>query len=202
MRRSPLTAQSLECKPLLHLPLRSTVSSSFFTELVGETVEETNRYSSELQEKMAPGVLGKLAWWVPTTIKVMYLFLVAVLLMGVIRKPSLQHYWSTNLLLQTSFFGMLFSQDHFLLLLRCLHFTNSARAGHHAPLHKIRSIFTGVTSSFHRVFVPYKDLCVDESLMKWKGRLAFCQYIPTKRDQLGPTYVQDMGCVRNRILLV
>ncbi len=76
------------------------------------------------------------------------------------------------------------SQDHFLLLLRCLHFTNSARAGHHAPLHKIRSIFTGVTSSFHRVFVPYKDLCVDESLMKWKGRLAFCQYIPTKRDQL------------------
>ncbi len=59
----------------------------FFTEeLVGEIVEETNGYASELQEKMAPGVLGKIARWVPTTIKEMYLFLMAVLLMGVIKK--------------------------------------------------------------------------------------------------------------------
>ncbi len=109
----------------------------------------------------------------------------AVLLMGVIKKTSLRHYWSTDPLLQTPFFGTLFSQDRFLLLLRCLHFTNSARVSHHDPLHKIRRIFTAITSSFRRVFVPYKDLCVDESLMKWKGRLAFRQYIPTKRSRFG-----------------
>ncbi len=69
-------------------------------------------------------------------------------------------------------------------------------------MHKIRHIFTAITSSFRRVFVPYKDLCVDESLMKWKGRLAFRQYIPTKRSRFRVKffvlcdvltgYVQDM----------
>ncbi len=191
MQTPPASATEVQCFKL------------FFTEeLVGEIVEETNRYASELQEKMAPGVLGKMARWVPTTIKKMYLFLMAVLLMGVIKKPSLRHYWSTDPLLQTPFFGTLFSQDRFLLLLRCLHFTNSARVSHHDPLHKIRRIFTAITSSFRRVFVPYKDLCVDESLMKWKGRLAFRQYIPTKRSRFGVKffvlcdvltgYVQDM----------
>ncbi len=151
---------------------------------------------------MAPGVLGKMARWVPTTIKEMYLFLMAVLLMGVIKKPSLRHYWSTDPLLQTPFFATLFSQDRFLLLLLCLHFTNSAQVSHHDPLHKIKCIFTAITSSFRRVFVPYKDLCVDESLMKWKGRLAFRQYITTKRSRFGVKffglcdvltgYVQDM----------
>ncbi len=128
----------------------------------------------------------------------------AVLLMGVIKKTSLRHYWSTDPLLQTPFFGTLFSQDRFLLLLRCLHFTNSARVSHHDPLHKIRRIFTAITSSFRRVFVPYKDLCVDESLMKWKGRLAFRQYILTKRSRFGVKFfvLCDVltGCVQDMVI--
>ncbi len=135
--QSPASATEVQCFKL------------FFTEeLVGEIVEETNRYASELQEKMAPGVLGKMARWVPTTIKKMHLLLMAVLLMGVIKKTSLRHYWSTDPLLQTPFFGTLFSQDHFLPLLHCLHFTNSARVSHHDPLHKIRRIFTAITPPF------------------------------------------------------
>ncbi len=74
MQTPPASATEVKCFKL------------FFTEeLVGEIVEETNMYASELQEKMAPGVLGKMARWVPTTIKEMYLFLMAVLLMGVIK---------------------------------------------------------------------------------------------------------------------
>ena len=42
-----------------------------------------------------------------------------------------------------------------------------------------------LTSAFGRVFVPYKDRCIDESLMLWKGRLAFRQYIPSKRHSFG-----------------
>lgn len=63
-------------------------------------MEETNQFSSELQEKMIPGVQGKMARWVSTTIKEMCSFLVAILLMGVRRKPSLRDYWSTDPLLQ------------------------------------------------------------------------------------------------------
>ena len=32
---------------------------------------------------------------------------------------------------------------------------------------------------------PFQNLCIDESLMLWKGRLAFRQYIPFKRHRFG-----------------
>ncbi len=52
MQTPPASATEVQCFKLFF----------FFTEeLVGEIVEETNRYASELQEKMAPGVLGRMA---------------------------------------------------------------------------------------------------------------------------------------------
>ena len=38
---------------------------------------------------------------------------------------------------------------------------------------------------FKSLVIPYKDICIDESLILWKGRLAFKQYIPTKRHRFG-----------------
>ena len=85
----------------------------------------------------------------------------------------------------TPFFATLFSQDRFLVLLRCLHFVNNATAILNDPLNKIINVLTSLISAFGQVFVPSKDLCIDESLMLWKGRLAFHQYIPSKRHRFG-----------------
>nr|XP_046188550.1 piggyBac transposable element-derived protein 4-like [Oncorhynchus gorbuscha] len=170
----------------LPFPTESECFKLFLTEeLVGEIVEETNRYALELLEKREPGVRGKLAKWVTTTISEMYTFLVTVLLMGIVKKNSLREYWSTDPMFATPFFASLFSQDRFLVLLRCLHFVNNATAILSDPLYKIRNVLISLTSAFGRVFVPYKDLCIDESLMLWKGRLAFRQYIPSKRHRFG-----------------
>ncbi|KAI2645499.1 PiggyBac transposable element-derived protein 4 [Labeo rohita] len=135
----------------------------FLTEdVVREIVEETNRYTSEIQEEETK---GKMVKWAPTSIPEMYTFLASVLLMGMVKKPSLRDYWSTDPMLLTPFFRAL-------------------------------------TSSFRCNFLPYRDLCVDESLMKWKGRVAFRQFIPSKRNRFGVKffvlcdvltgYVQDM----------
>jgi hypothetical protein len=85
----------------------------------------------------------------------------------------------------TPFFATLFSQDRVLVLQRCLHFDNNATANQNHPLYKIINVFASQTSAFGRVFVPYKDLCIDESLTLWKGRLAFHQYIPSKAQVWG-----------------
>uniref|UniRef100_A0A3P8X756 PiggyBac transposable element-derived protein domain-containing protein n=1 Tax=Esox lucius TaxID=8010 RepID=A0A3P8X756_ESOLU len=163
-------------------PTEAECFKLFMTEqLVGDIVEETNRYALELQEKTEPGVRGKLVKWVSTTVNEMYTFLVAVLLMGIVRKNSLREYWSSDPMFATPFFATLFSQDRFLVLLRCLHFANNATVNLQDPLHKIRRVLSGLTKTFGQVFVPYKDLCIDESLMLWKGRLSFRQYIPSKR---------------------
>ncbi|KAI2644801.1 PiggyBac transposable element-derived protein 4 [Labeo rohita] len=172
----------------------------FLTEdVVKEIVEETNRYASEIQEEETK---GKMVKWAPTSIPEMYTFLASVMLMGMVKKPSLRDYWSTDPMLLTPFFRSLFSQDRFLILLRCLHFANNTTEMFNDPLKKIRKVFSALTSSFRRNFLPYRDLCVDESLMKWKGRLAFRQFIPSKRNRFGVKffvlcdvltgYVQDM----------
>uniref|UniRef100_A0A8C7LTA0 PiggyBac transposable element-derived protein domain-containing protein n=1 Tax=Oncorhynchus mykiss TaxID=8022 RepID=A0A8C7LTA0_ONCMY len=159
---------------LLPFPTEAECFKLFLTEeLLGNIVEETNRYALELQEKREPGVRGKLAKWVTTTISEMYTFLVTVLLMGIVKKNSLRQYWSTDPMFATPFFATLFSQDRFLVLLPCLHFVNNATAILSDPLYRIRNVLISLTSAFGRVFVPYKDLCIYESLMLWKGRHRF-----------------------------
>ncbi|XP_035734902.1 piggyBac transposable element-derived protein 4-like [Vespa mandarinia] len=39
--------------------------------------------------------------------------------------------------------------------------------------------------SFNDTFHPFQDLCIDESLILYKGRLSFRQYIPSERNRFG-----------------
>ncbi|KAK6301238.1 hypothetical protein J4Q44_G00293360 [Coregonus suidteri] len=164
-------------------------------DLVESVVQETNRYSHELKEKTAPGVKGKLSKWVNTTINEMYTFLVTVLLMGLVKKGCMRDYWTTDPMLQTPFFQTLFSQDRFLVLLRALHFVNNATANLADPLHKIRNVLSSLTRAFGRVFVPHKDLCIDEFLVAWKGRLAFRRHVPSKRHRFGVKFFVLCDCL-------
>jgi hypothetical protein len=82
-------------------------------ELVGDMVEETNRFALKLQEKREPGVRGKLAKWVTTIISEMYTFLVTVLLMGIVKKNSLREYWSKYPMFATPSFATSFPKTAF-----------------------------------------------------------------------------------------
>ena len=42
--------------------------------------------------------------------------------------------------------------------------------------------------------IQHKNLCIDESLMLWKGRLAFKQYIPSKRHRFGIKSFELVDC--------
>jgi hypothetical protein len=52
-------------------------------------------------------------------------------------------------------------------------------------LSKVRPILEVVSKTFKNALVPFQNLCIDESLMLWKGRLGFKQYIPLKRARFG-----------------
>ena len=39
--------------------------------------------------------------------------------------------------------------------------------------------------NFKTAYVPGRELSVDEELLKWRGRLSFRQYIPSKRARFG-----------------
>uniref|UniRef100_A0A8C1Q7F3 PiggyBac transposable element-derived protein domain-containing protein n=1 Tax=Cyprinus carpio TaxID=7962 RepID=A0A8C1Q7F3_CYPCA len=154
-----------------------------WTNLWSKWCQETNRYAHQLKESAT--IPGKLAKWTETTVNEIYTFLAAVILMGLVRKNSLKDYWSTDPVIRTPFFSALLSLDRFQLLQRALHFADNATANLRDPLNKIRSIFTSLMTGFGQMFIPHRDLCIDESLLLWKGWLGFRQYIPSKRKRFG-----------------
>ena len=76
-------------------------------------------------------------------------------------------------------------KDRFLLLLSFLHFTNNrdynAADPNRDKLNKIREVSDMIKRRCSEVYHPGKKLSVDESLVLFKGRLSFKQYIKSKR---------------------
>ena len=107
--------------------------------------------------------------------------------MGVIVKKSMK-YWSKRAATKTPFFPEVFSRKRFLQILRALHFVDNSSVppGPRSDrLWKIRPAFDSLVDRFSSVFMPGKNLCIDQSLLLWKGRLFFKQYIPKKRNRFG-----------------
>ncbi|XP_051176197.1 piggyBac transposable element-derived protein 4-like [Leptopilina boulardi] len=52
-------------------------------------------------------------------------------------------------------------------------------------LHKIRPVLEALTENFQKAYRPGENICIDESLVPWKGRLHFKQFNPLKRSRFG-----------------
>lgn len=50
---------------------------------------------------------------------------------------------------------------------------------------KLEPMFNNMKTKFQIPFNPYKQLSVDEAMIKYKGRLGSVQYIPLKPDKRG-----------------
>ena len=52
-------------------------------------------------------------------------------------------------------------------------------------LYKIRPLVDHFSNAFRRAFTPHRDICIDESLLLFKGRIIFRQYTLLKRARFG-----------------
>ena len=93
-------------------------------------------------------------------------------------------------------------RDRFLLL-RFLYFADNTQYNPTDPerdkLYKLRSVIKMIIDRFFRVYSPGQCLSMDESLVLFKGRLSFKQYISSKRARFGINLYQL--CTSNGILL-
>ncbi|CAK9832794.1 PiggyBac transposable element-derived protein 4 [Anthophora retusa] len=105
--------------------------------------------------------------------------------MSRVKKTSIREYWSTDKVIKTDIFSKLMSRVRYESLLKMLHFNDDNNNSSHDPLIKIRPVVTELKNAFSKSFYPYEYLCIDESLLLYKGRLFFKQYIPTKRSRFG-----------------
>lgn len=76
-------------------------------------------------------------------------------------------------------------RDHFLFILKFLHFSDNTTARTEDRLYKIRNIIEAIVKIFKRSIKPGKNIIIDESMVPWRGRLSFCQYIPGKQHKYG-----------------
>ena len=106
--------------------------------------------------------------------------------MGLVHMPKLRDYWSTRAgLVAHSIAGSVMSRKRFETLLVCLHFANNDEINITNRLYKILPIIEGFNKSFDRMYKPGKELCIDESLVPFRGRIVFKQYVPSKRHKYG-----------------
>jgi len=155
----------------------------FSPDLVDFIVDKTNNYWVHTVSVDVPNIK------IGTTLDELYCFLACTLLMSRNKKLRLSEYWSRDKLLKTDIFSEIMRRDRYLILLKMLHFVDNAQQSSDR-LQKISSISSRLQKSFENSFYPFQNLCIDESLLLFKGRLSFKQYIPAKRSRFGiKTYV-------------
>ncbi|XP_043473691.1 piggyBac transposable element-derived protein 4-like [Leptopilina heterotoma] len=158
-------------------------------------VTESNRYQIQNPEPYH----AKMKAWEPLTVEELRKFLALSILMGHARKGNLKDYWSTDPLLSTPIFREVMTRNRYLQILKYIHFQDNEEITDH-PLKKVEPIIDYLQDKFSNTIIPGKNLCIDESLLLWKGRLKFKQYLPLKRNRFGIKLFELVDCQTGFIL--
>ncbi|KAK2182827.1 hypothetical protein NP493_334g00007 [Ridgeia piscesae] len=151
---------------------------------MNQLVDETNRYTDQERRQNPPTPSAPI--WMPVATNEMRVFVGLCFAMGILLLTSRNDYWRvSNWLLKTNF-GTVMARDRFNLIWRYLHLANNDAPGAEGDkLVKIRWFVDFLNDQFQAVYVPYGKYTVDESMVKFKGRLEFRQYLPAKPTKWG-----------------
>lgn len=175
------------------IPLEDRTPIDFFRTLLTDeflqlVVDETNNYALEVYLAPSTKEKSRIVNWRDVTVNELLVFLGLLLHMGNIKLSRLQDYWKQDPLYNISIFGKCMSRNRFLLIMRCLHFTRNPDENEPVPedrLYKVRNIINGFNQRMGDVFYPVREHSLDESMVLWRGRLTFRQYIKNKRHRYG-----------------
>lgn len=156
----------------------------FNNEIIGIICTETNRYADNYISAHARA--KPFAELTPNELKV---YFALVMLQGVVNKPEVEQFWSKNPMIVTPFFPQTMAWRRFKQIKQYLHFSNNAEYdpnNHPQPkLNKIWPVYDKLNTIFKTTVIPDKYITIDESLLLYKGRLSWMQYIPLKRARFG-----------------
>ena len=154
-------------------------------EFINLVVAQTNLYAQQDIAKRLPSSSSRLQKWVPTNAVEMRKFLGLVMYMGLCRFGEIRGYWRSCELYTQNLAPKTMSRNRFQILLRSLHFEDNSKLDKNDRLGKISSLLTTMNRNFKKVYRPGETVVVDESLIPWRGRLVFRQFIPTKAHKYG-----------------
>lgn len=175
----------------VRMSMVNTSPADFYSLLVTEDilqqiVDDTNSFAQTKIANSEDTTKGaRIHNWSPTNIPEIKKMLGLILFMGLVKLPKMSDYWSRDEIIGQHFPRTIMSRNRFELLLQMLHFSQRDDENKDDRLHRIKKLLDAMNSNFKKNYVPGKDLCIDESVVAFRGRLVFRQYNKQKRHKYG-----------------
>ena len=140
------------------------------------------------KRKIEAGAKGQ---WKDVTLSEMKAFFGLCVAMGILRLPRIEEYWrKVDWLFLTPSFSEVMSRDRFVLIFRYLHVCDEDKAiprgqPGHDKLFKVRSLLDLLLRNLTSHYQLHRELSIDESMIPFKGRLSFRQFLPSKPIRFG-----------------
>jgi hypothetical protein len=149
-------------------------------------VTETNRYQHQTisdPEHSRP--------WEDVTVEEMKAFIGILMLMGILKLPRLELYWQqAHPLIQQHGIPEVMTLVRFQQIWRFLHLANSDNqvpvgTSGYDKLFKVRPLLDLIQPNLEAIYTMHEHICVDEAMIRFKGRLSFRQYMKAKPTKWG-----------------
>eukprot|EP00731_Ephydatia_muelleri_P003594 Em0001g3594a len=148
---------------------------------------QQNRYLTENKEFLRSHPSARAHDWVkaPMSPKEVGALLAIFIAMGVVGLPTQRSYWSSQWPFNNDNISSIMSSRRFELLMQFFHISSPPEQPTTDKLQKIRPVMDRVVSNYMAAYIPTKDLSVDESIISFKGRLSWVQFMPKKTHKWG-----------------
>lgn len=148
-------------------------------------IRETNKFAEEIFLR-PHSHRSRITEWRDLSKEELKKFIGLVFHMGIVKLNRVTEYWNTNEKFNLKFFSCRMSRDRFLGIRQAFHLaSNSDDPTPQDPLNKILPLLEYFHETMERVCDPGKNICIDESMAPWRGRISFRQYLPLKRHKYG-----------------
>ncbi len=104
-------------------------------------------------------------------------FMAVVVNMGIVQLNDMKEYWSTSVLIDISFFRNVLSRDRFFQILGVLHVGEINGRNKES---KIQPFIDIILPKFQSTYILHLQVAIDESVINFKGRVSFRQYLKGK----------------------
>lgn len=179
--------------PLLHNDESTACeifSHIFIEDFLNCLVTETNRFAAESIANAVLGPHARANKWTDVTNGDMQAFLALILIMGLVKMPSYEDYWTTDNILEMPGLRSTMTRNRFELILSYLHLNNNANNlpsdnPSHDRLFKVRPLLDHLNTTWKTAYHPNCEVSVDESVVAFKGRTIMSVYKPNKPHKWG-----------------
>ena len=148
-------------------------------------MRETNDYANYMRNER--GLKQGYLWTGDCTVADIATYLGICMWMGIIHLPETRLYWAVNMTCGVHPIAQAMSRNKFDAINSYFH-TFNRRAipkGNRDKLIIVRPVLEFIRARCCSIYVPRKNLALDEGMLAWKGRLSIKVYNPQKPDKYG-----------------